>query len=203
MPRTVDHEERRAAILEAFVRVAVREGLYAVALRAVAVEAGVSLRLVQYYFETKAGLMRAGLEFLERQSNSRWAQRVAELPRPATARATLWALFEEALPTDKDSRDFHLLWMSYAVFAQSDDQISHRAFTDGPNRLQQHIASLLQQGVASGEFRADLDVEVEAAILIGLLHGFGTAVLVEQKPADVALNQLRLQLGRLSCTRVA
>ncbi|MDZ5697470.1 helix-turn-helix domain-containing protein [Chelativorans sp. M5D2P16] len=38
------------------MRVASHEGLHAVSFRAVATEAGVSLRLVQYYFGTKAGL---------------------------------------------------------------------------------------------------------------------------------------------------
>ena len=112
MPRTANHEERRASILAAFVRVAAREGLASVSLRAVAAEAGISLRLVQYYFETKAGLMQSGFMSLERESNRRWANRIAELPRPPTARLTLRALFEEALPTDEASREFHLLWVS-------------------------------------------------------------------------------------------
>ena len=68
MPRTVDHDERRSTILEAFVTLAVREGLHAVSMRSVASEAGISLRLVQYYFKTKSGLMGAGLTMLDRMS---------------------------------------------------------------------------------------------------------------------------------------
>lgn len=198
MPRTVDHEQRRATILKAFRRVALREGLHAVSLRAVAQEAKISLRLVQYYFETKAGLMRAGLRALEEASNTRWAKRLAQEPQPPTARAWLRALFLEALPSDRDSRAFHLLWMSYAVLAMTDGTIDDSAFVDGPNRLQRRIAAVLREGQAAGTFRHDMDTEAEATILLAMLHGFGTAVLVGQQPADAAIAGLEHHLGRLA-----
>lgn len=198
MPRTANHEERRASILAAFVRVAAREGLASVSLRAVAAEAGISLRLVQYYFETKAGLMQAGFMSLERESNRRWASRIAELPRPPTARLTLRALFEEALPTDEASREFHLLWVSYVILAQTDPGISGGTLIDGPNRIRQRIAAILAQGKDDGEFCPELNVEAEAAILLGLLHGFGTAVLIGQMTADAAQANLTHQIDRLS-----
>jgi AcrR family transcriptional regulator len=198
MPRTADHEERRASILAAFVRVAAREGLASVSLRAVAAEAGISLRLVQYYFETKAGLMQSGFMSLERESNRRWANRIAELPRPPTARLTLRALFEVALPTDEASREFHLLWVSYVILAQTDAGISGGTLIDGPNRIRQRIAAILAQGKDDGEFYPELNVEAEAAILLGLLHGFGTAVLIGQMTADTAQANLTHQIDRLS-----
>lgn len=77
-------------------------------MRNVAAEAGVSLRLVQYYFHDKAQLMHATLQHLERQSNQRWAARLAQLPSPPPARAFLEAFLAEALPTDQPSRTFHL-----------------------------------------------------------------------------------------------
>ena len=135
MPRTVDHEERRSKILEAFMAVAAREGLHATSLRAVAVEAGISLRSVQYYFDTKVGLMQAGLAALENQSNERLRTRLGGLESSSSARARLQALFAIALPTDLESRRFHLLWTSYAMLAMTDQVISDRAFVDSPNRL--------------------------------------------------------------------
>lgn len=197
MPRTVDHDERRSMILDAFVSVAAREGLHAVSLRSVAGEAGVSLRLVQYYFETKAGLMRAGLSLLEKVSNERWSDRLASLPQPPTARATLRALFAEALPTGPQSRTFHLLWMSYAVMAMTDAEIPGRAVADCPNRLQRRISELLTQGKVRGEFRGDLDVDAESSLLLGLIHGLGTAVLIGQQTGEAALAHLTFQLDRL------
>lgn len=79
MPKRVDHAERRSEIAEALVRVAGRRGLHAVGMRDVAAEAGVSLRLVQYYFETKEKLLLYGLQHLA----ERFGERVAARSRAA------------------------------------------------------------------------------------------------------------------------
>src|SRR6478752_3383285 len=76
MPKRVDHEERRTQIAEALIQVAGRRGLHAVGMRDVAAEAGVSLRLVQYYFETKEKLLLFGLEHLTARFGERVAARV-------------------------------------------------------------------------------------------------------------------------------
>ena len=187
-------ERIRQAALKSFAT----KGAAGTSLRSVAADAGVSLGLVQHHFETKAGLMQSGFMSLERESNRRWANRIAELPRPPTARLTLRALFEEALPTDEASREFHLLWVSYVILAQTDPGISGGTLIDGPNRIRQRIAAILAQGKDDGEFCPELNVEAEAAILLGLLHGFGTAVLVGQMTADAAQANLTHQIDRLS-----
>jgi AcrR family transcriptional regulator len=198
MPRTVDHEERRSMILEAFMAVAAREGLHAVSLRAVAAEAGISLRLVQYYFDTKAGLMQAGLATLEKLSNERVRTRLEALEPSPSARTTLQALFAVALPTDLESRRFHLLWTSYAMLAMTDPEISDRTFVDSPNRLQERIAFILEEGKSNGEFDGALDGELEATILISLIHGLGTAVLVGQQTSENATSSFKHYLDRLA-----
>lgn len=198
MPRTVDHDERRSMILEAFMRVAAREGLHCVSLRAVAAEANISLRSVQYYFDTKAGLMQSGLTALEKTSNDRLRARLLALGPAPSVRATLEAYFAVALPTDHESRQFHLLWTSYAMLAMTDPEISDRTFVDGPDRQQERIASLLEEGKSDGEFLGAIDAEIEAKILICLIHGLGTAVLVGQQTAESAVSSFGHYLDRLA-----
>ena len=198
MPRTVDHEERRSMILESFMRLAAREGLHAVSLRGVAAEAGISLRLVQYYFETKARLMQSGLNALETISNERLSARLLNLGPSPGVRATLEAYFAVALPTDHESRQFHLLWTSYAMLAMTDPEISDRTFVDGPDRQQERIASLLEKGKSDGAFHDALDSEIEARILICLIHGLGTAVLVGQQTAESAFASFGHYLDRVT-----
>ena len=73
------------------MRVAAREGLHAVSLRAVAAEAGISLRSVQYYFDTKARLMQSGLTALENISNERLSARLLALgPAPSGSYGRNW-----------------------------------------------------------------------------------------------------------------
>ncbi|MGI5346614.1 TetR/AcrR family transcriptional regulator [Streptomyces sp. CA-250714] len=96
MPKTVDHGMRRTQMADAAVRLAGRQGLHAVTMRAVAAETGFSLSLVQYYFGTKTELVHAGLQHLEEQSNQRWAARLAALPQPVSARAYLGSVFRRS-----------------------------------------------------------------------------------------------------------
>jgi len=57
MPKLVDHELRRRQIADALLRVAAARGLHQAGLREVAAEAGLSVRLIQYYFGTKEQLL--------------------------------------------------------------------------------------------------------------------------------------------------
>ncbi len=59
MPRRVDHAARRREITDAVIRITLKGGLTAATFREVAAEAGVSVRLVQYYFGSKDELLLA------------------------------------------------------------------------------------------------------------------------------------------------
>ncbi|MFF5213021.1 TetR/AcrR family transcriptional regulator [Streptosporangium sp. NPDC000396] len=68
--RAVDTDEkvdRQARILEAVLRLLSLQGISGVSMRAVAREAGVSLGLVNYYYEDKTSLIRAALRRIEEQ----------------------------------------------------------------------------------------------------------------------------------------
>ncbi|MFB4310991.1 TetR/AcrR family transcriptional regulator [Actinomadura sp. GTD37] len=190
MPRTADHDARRAQIIDGLVRAAARDGLHAVTMRSVAAEAGVSLRLVQYYFESKARLMNAALERLERQSRERWAARLAGLDDPSP-RETVEALLAEALPTDPESRAFHQVWTSYAVLALTDPSLAAQPFVEGPDRLERQLAQVLAEARAPG------DPAREAARLLALAHGLGTSVLVGRRTPDSAMDILRRHLDEI------
>lgn len=197
MPKTVDHDERRALIADGLVRVAGRDGLHAVTMRSVAAESGVSVRLVQYYFQSKAGLMHFTLEHLEQQSNERWAARLSRLPSPPPPRAFVEEFLAEALPTDEQSRTFHLVWTSYALLAMTDSELAEQPFVEGPNRLERRLADVLIQAQRNGELDSELDAVSEAASLLTLSHGLGTSVLVGQRTAESARVVLRYHLERL------
>jgi AcrR family transcriptional regulator len=197
VPKLVDHAERRAHITDALVRVAAREGLHAVTMRTVAAEADVSVRLVQYYFDTKAQLMQAALQRLEQQSRERWSARLAGLPDPVTPRAFIEAFLAEALPTDGPSRAFHLVWTSYAVLAMTDPELAEQPFVEGPNHLERQLTDVLQQAQNDGTLSPQLDCPTEAGHLLALSHGLGTSVLVGQRTAPAATAVLHSHLDQL------
>jgi AcrR family transcriptional regulator len=192
----VDHEQRRAHIAESLVRVAARDGLHAVTMRSVAAEADVSLRLVQYYFHSKAELLHGALAHLERQSQQRWVARAAALP-DGSARAFVEAFLAEALPTDEPSRAFHLLGASYAVLAMTDPELADQPFVAGLHHLQRQLADALRRAREDGEIPPDRDPDHEAARLVALNHGLGTMVLVGERAAEDAMEVLTYHVDRL------
>jgi TetR/AcrR family transcriptional regulator, regulator of biofilm formation and stress response len=77
--RAAQRAERRAAILQATVRILARDGLGAVTHRAVAREAGVPLAATTYYFSSKDELLSEALAILVEDELSRVGKRTAEL----------------------------------------------------------------------------------------------------------------------------
>jgi hypothetical protein len=84
------------------------------------------------------------------------------------------------------------------MLAMTDPEISDRTFVDSPNRLQERIAFILEEGKSSGEFDGALNGELEATILISLIHGLGTAVLVGQQTSESATSSFEHYLDRLA-----
>ncbi|WP_280508028.1 TetR/AcrR family transcriptional regulator [Nocardia flavorosea] len=197
MPRTADHTARRAQIADALVRVAARDGLHAATMRSVATEAGVSLRLVQYYFHTKSGLLTGALHHLEQQSHRRWAERLAGLPDPVPPRAFVEAFLTEALPTDEPSRAFHLVGTSYAMLALTDPELATPDFAAGIGCLQQQLTDALIRAADHGELVPGLDPRQEAARLVALANGLGTGLLAGQHTTAAATELVRYHLDQL------
>ncbi len=66
-----EHGQGRDALLHAAVRVVARKGLRGLTVRAVALEAGVSHGLVNYYFKSREGLVRESRRFASEQTVGR------------------------------------------------------------------------------------------------------------------------------------
>ncbi|MCK7624268.1 TetR family transcriptional regulator C-terminal domain-containing protein [Streptomyces sp. RS10V-4] len=197
MPKRVDHGERRAAIAEALIKVAARRGLHAVGMREVAAEAGVSLRLVQYYFETKEKLLLAGLHRLAERFGERFSAHVPAAEEDRAPRAVIEALLRAALPTDEDSRTFHHLYTSYAVLAVTDPELARQPFIKSPDAAEDTLGALLRQARDADQLRPGTDPRSEAVGLLAMSAGLGTSVLVGQRTAEAAAEVLRYRLDRI------
>ncbi|MFJ5191664.1 TetR/AcrR family transcriptional regulator [Streptomyces sp. NPDC088394] len=197
MPKRVDHEERRGQIAEALVRVAGRRGLHAVGMRDVAAEAGVSLRLVQYYFGTKEKLLLYGLRHLTDRFTARVGARLRATGENPGPRATAEALLLTSLPTDEESRTFHLLYSSYAILSVTDEVLAAQPFIDSPDAAEDALAGLLRQAQKDGLADPGVDTRTEAISLLAMAAGMGTSVLVGQRPAESAAEVLRHHLDRI------
>ena len=99
--RSEQGAERRSAILDATVRLLIRDGLAAVTHRAVASEAGVPLAATTYYFDSKDELVTEALAILVADEIGRIRERAAtlgtEISSPSrSASAVAEVLFPDA-----------------------------------------------------------------------------------------------------------
>ncbi|WP_380280921.1 TetR/AcrR family transcriptional regulator [Kitasatospora purpeofusca] len=197
MPKLVDHEERRAHIIDALLRVAASDGLHAVTMRSVATGAGVSVRLVQYYFDTKEQLLLAALGRLAVRMGERVRDRVRAAGSSTAPRGIVEAVLLEAVPTDDESRTFHLVYTEYAVLSVTDPALAGQAFLAAPNEMEGFLVAQLTAAQRAGDTDPQLDARQEAVVLLAVSAGLGLSVLLGQRTADDAAAVLRYHLGRL------
>ncbi|MFJ5234168.1 TetR/AcrR family transcriptional regulator [Kitasatospora sp. NPDC088391] len=197
MPKLVDHEERRAHIVDALLRAASATGLHAVTMRSVAVEAGVSVRLVQYYFDTKEQLLLATLTRLGERMGERIRDRVRAAGASADPRGIVEAILLEAVPTDEESRTFHLVYTEYAVLSVTDPVLAGQAFRAAPDEMETFLAAQLRAAEQAGRTAPGLDARQEAVLLLAVSAGLGLSVLLGQRPAEEAVAVLHYHLARI------
>jgi AcrR family transcriptional regulator len=196
MPRRVDHEQRRQHLTAALLRVAGSRGLQAVTMREVAAEAGVSLRLVQYYFTDKQALLRSGLDELAARLDRRVRERAAALGSGLSVREVLDVVLTSILPTDEAGRVDRRAWTAYFAVALTEPELLSGA-TDYPHALENFLTGRLAAAQELGEVAADRDPRTEVASLLALTNGLTDSVLGGQRSAEAAAGILRYRLDRL------
>lgn len=201
MPRRVDHEERRRQLTDALLRIASTRGLQAVTMREVAAEAGMSLRLVQYYATDKRGLLAAGLAELAARLDRRVKARATARGTGLTARQVLEVVLGAVLPDDEQGHLDSLAWTAFYAAGLTDPSLRDpglvREGVQYPNALEDWLTARMAAGQEVGEFPAGLDPRTEVAALLALANGLTSGVLAGQRSAEAAAGILAAQLDRL------
>ncbi|AWS43015.1 TetR/AcrR family transcriptional regulator [Streptosporangium sp. 'caverna'] len=202
MPKRVDHEERRSQIAEAVVRIAASRGLHTASMREVAAEAGVSLRLVQYYFHTKEELLRGTLKHLGGQIVQLVTRGVAALGEPATPRTFLYGTLTALIPVDDESRRIMLAYAAHYTLTLTQPELAPDGLAYA-NALQDHVAGQIRQAQKAGQISAEEDPGTAAAIVLALVTGLQSSVLAGQRDGRSAVTLLTAHLDRLFSRREA
>jgi AcrR family transcriptional regulator len=200
VPKRVDHEERRRQIADALVRTAATRGLHATGMREVAAEAGVSLRLVQYYFGTKEDLLLSAMQQLAAQYSDRVLariQRTKETGGPARPRDVIAAILTEALPDDDERRTFTLVYTAYLALSLTDPALAISPLARNSNVVIDVVAAQLRTAQAAGDTPAHLDPDLEAISLLTMSAGLGTSVIGGHSSAGQAQAVIDYHLDRL------
>jgi AcrR family transcriptional regulator len=160
---------RRRQIADALVRTAATRGLHATGMREVAAEAGVSLRLVQYYFGTKQELLLAAMQQLAAQFSDRAMTRIRQSRQgdgPASPRDVVTAILTAALPADDERRTVTLVYTAYFALSLTDPALAISPFVGNSNAVSDVIAAQLRTAQTDGDTPAGLDPDPEAVSLM-------------------------------------
>jgi len=200
VPKRVDHEERRQQIADALLRTAAARGLHATGMREVAAEAGVSLRLVQYYFGTKEELLLAAMQHLAARFGARAAARFKQASGsggPANPRAVIAAILAEALPADDERRTFHVIYTAYLALSLTDPALAIAPLVKNSGAVIDVVAAQLRTAQEAGDVPAQLDPDLETLSLMAMSAGLGTSVIAGQSSVEQAQAVIDYHLDRL------
>ncbi|MFF8812878.1 TetR/AcrR family transcriptional regulator [Streptomyces pactum] len=175
-------------------RIAAGQGLEGASMRAIAAEAGVSLRAVQYHFDSKHALLVDALRLLH-EDNERLAR--ARIRSDMTdPRGLLRALLEEFLPLD-DQRAFALrVFAAYYARSLADPSLA-AVFLAADQSLERLVADIIEAGRAAGSTVPDVDRHHEADLLVAGATGLGLDVLHGRRPLADARAVLDYHVARI------
>ena len=193
MPKTVDHDERRAQLTEATARQIAGVGLERVRLRDVASAAGWTTGAVGHYFGDKRELLLATFR-------SRTAMARADVRRRIAAGETeLEAGIEAILPLDEERTLTWKVWLAFWGAAVGDDELA-----DEQRRRYELFRAGLERAVraeqAAGRIAIGVDAEHESRLLATLVDGIAVQALFapEQWPPDVQRRVIADHLASLT-----
>ncbi|MGW7193954.1 TetR family transcriptional regulator C-terminal domain-containing protein, partial [Streptomyces sp. NPDC054838] len=102
-----------------------------------------------------------------------------------------------SLPTDEESRTFHLLYTSYSVLSVTDEALAAQPFIDNPDAAENALTGLLLQAQETGLADAGIDARTEAISLLAMTATMGTSILVGQRTPESAIAVLHHHLDRI------
>lgn len=187
----MDHDARKREITDAVVRITVRGGLSAATFREVAAEAGMSVRLVQYYFGTKDQLLLETQRHVAEKSVARI--RRLHMGSSDSPRDVLRTVMRSFIPVDDESRDAMLVYVALFTAALVDPALKRREAADVPSSMRQAFEDQLRRA----RLRPRLDVAREALLLLMTVTGLSQGVLDGQVTANEAFDTIDYALDRV------
>jgi AcrR family transcriptional regulator len=186
----------RTRILAAAMRQIAERGYAGMRLADVAVDAGVSLGLVQHYFGTRTGLLQAAFE-AGTEVNLREARAIAA--GPGTPAERLAGLLRWGTADIDPADGSWAFWFEFWLAALREPELSLRNRA-GDQGWQEAFRVVLADGIADGSFEPDGTAEQVAAKLVTLLDGTMLRRMLGSQGADADLDWAVAQFVRPTAT---
>lgn len=168
-----DPEARRAEVVAATCRVIARDGLDRASMRAIAQELGSTTGVLTHYFRDKEQMLTVVLAEIVAATYALHQQRLAG----AFEVDDLVDYLCEMLPNSPAQIEWWKVWLAFtaASMGAGRESRTHAQFYD---RLRRGWVADFRRLIAGGQMRADVDVALEADVLLGLIDGLGVQILI-------------------------
>lgn len=172
MPKVVDVDERRAALIDATSREIAARGLANVTLRSIARVNGWSTGIVTHYFTDKHELLMA--TFNERADRSR-----REIERAVAAGVSLLdAAIDAGLAVDEERMLDWRVYLAYMGAAVGEPELLG-VLRERQRRYLTTLVDAIREAVAAGRLPHGIDARHEAERLLAVLNGVATQAILD------------------------
>ncbi|PRI10758.1 TetR/AcrR family transcriptional regulator [Leucobacter massiliensis] len=185
-------EERRQAILAAASECIALQGYDGVRLRDVGKRAGVSIGLIQHYFETRDELLAQAIRHLSEELLAAFAQ-------PPAAPVGAWGRIEllvDRLCSVPGLQEHSFMWVAFGAAVAGHPEL--RPHLERVYRSwEEYVRSAVREGVRSGELSPLGELEDAVAVYLAFFDGYEYDMGAGLVPADAEeLRRRALLLGR-------
>ncbi|MGW4119263.1 TetR/AcrR family transcriptional regulator [Nocardia sp. NPDC004711] len=195
MPRLVDHEQRRREITTAARAVIAAGGLDAATFQSVAAEAGISVRLIQYYFGTKRDLMLATHRAVVEDWGRGFAEALGALGPGAAPREVIRAVSLGLIPLDDVRHQDNLVFAAFHAANLTGNTVTSAEMMGAPQYL---ITSFTEQlGRERPGETGTRALELDAELIVLAVTGISQAVLAGGTTRETAVELLDHLLDRV------
>ncbi|RJO75612.1 TetR/AcrR family transcriptional regulator [Nocardia panacis] len=175
-----DGRSRREELIKAAAALFAAHGYRDTSLADIAARVGVTQQALLYYFGSKAGLLHAVID-----------ARDGESVRFATELATLGGVRAlDRIPefAERNIADPDLARLFAVLVAENltPGDLAHDHFVQRYRNLRGIIASMIEAGLRSGEFRAAVSPELKAVEIVAFIEGVNAQWLLDPDAIDLA-----------------
>lgn len=184
------------AIADAVLSLAARKGLEYVSLRHVAIEAGVSMGQIQYYFGTTADLLHFSIKRMIDQLGVLVAARAASWEEQDDPLDPLFALVHALITDDPEICRIMNVLGQYEARLTKDDRIGGLLARNDPS-LQAYTVAIFAGAVEAGVLPESVDPVMEAQIYWVLLGSLSVEIALGSSTVARGLELMTYHLTRL------
>ena len=168
-PKCESTDDRRLAIAAAARALIVEKGVEGLRTRDIAERVGINVATLHYHVPSKEALIELVADSMRQEFMD---QHIARPRRHLSAAERMDLEFVDFREMIEDRAELMLVFSELMERARRDERIA-AAIRPMHKKWRQIVVDLLTEGVSDGAYRADIDPEPAAIMIIGALIGFG------------------------------